>query len=124
MPAPIPRRTRNAFFLGAGFSRALGLPNTAELLTEVHKLAQAQGLTIDPKLKDAYKFFYPEEASTFVPDVVDCFSVLRAYEDVSGTADGGQARFAGGFKHSGLLTELRLVVVRLLCDRLRQVQIP
>lgn len=123
MPAPIPQRARSVFFLGAGFSRALGLPNTAELLTEVHKLAQARNLAIDRKLRDAYRFFYPEEADAFVPDVVDFFSVLRAYEDVSGSADGGTPRFPGGFRHAGLLTELRLVVVRLLCERLRQVQI-
>ena len=124
MPAPIPQRTRSVYFLGAGFSRALGLPNTAELLTEVHKLAVARKLAIDRKLKDAYKFFYPEEADTFIPDVVDFFSVLRAYEDVAGGADGGTPRFPGGFAHAGLLTELRLAVVRLLCDRLRLIQIP
>jgi hypothetical protein len=124
VPPPIPQRTRAVYFLGAGFSRALDLPNTAELLTEVHKLAQNKGLAIDRKLKDAYKFFYPEEAQTFVPDVVDFFSVLRAYEDVSGSADGGTPRFPGAFKHSALLTELRLAVVRLLCDRLRLIQIP
>jgi hypothetical protein len=122
--APIPKRTRSVFFLGAGFSRALGLPNTAELLAEVHKLAQAQKLAIDWKLRDAYRFFYPEEADTFVPLVVDFFSVLRAYEDVSGSSDGGKPRFPGGFKHPDLLTELRFVVVRLLCDRLRQIQVP
>jgi len=82
VPAPIPQRTRAVYFLGAGFSRALDLPNTAELLTEVHKLALSQNLAIDRKLKDAYKFFYPEESPSFVPDVVDFFSVLRAYEDV------------------------------------------
>jgi hypothetical protein len=124
MPAPVPVRTRNVFFLGAGFSRALGLPNTAELLAEVHKLAKARRLNLDQKLKDAYRFFYPEEATTFVPDVVDFFSVLRAYEHVAGIGESGQPKFAGGFKHTGLLTELRLIVVRLLCDRLRQTQIP
>lgn len=111
------------YFLGAGFSRALGLPNTAELLVDVHRLAKARSLAIEAKLKEAYKYFYPEEATTFVPDVVDFFSVLRAYEDVSGTASGGPTRFAGGFKHPELLTELRMTVVRLLCDRLRQLQI-
>jgi SIR2-like protein len=124
VPAPIPRRTRNVYFLGAGFSRALGLPNTAELLTEVHRLAQSRNLAIDRKLRAAYKYFYPEEADAFVPEVVDFFSVLRAYEDVSGIVDSGAPRFPGGFAHPGLLTELRLVVVRLLCDRLRQIQIP
>jgi hypothetical protein len=126
MPSPIPQRTRNVYFLGAGFSRALNLPNTAELLAEVHKLAKSQSpeLVIDRKLREAYKFFYPEEAKTFVPNVVDFFSVLRAYEDVSGVTDGGNPRFPGGFKHPGLLTELRMAIVRLLCDRLRQIPIP
>jgi hypothetical protein len=91
---------------------------------EVRKLADAKNLAIDRKLRDAYKYFYPEEAEEFVPDVVDFFSVLRAYEDVSGIATDGEPRFPGGFSHPGLLTELRLVVVRLLCERLRQVQIP
>lgn len=124
MPAPIPQRTRQVFFLGAGFSRALGLPNTAELLSEVHKLAQARKLVIGRELREAYSYFYPEEAETFVPDVVDFFSVLRAYEDVSGDGTEGAPRLPGGFKHPKLLTDLRLVVVRLLCDRLRQLQIP
>ena len=124
MPAPIPQRTRTVYFLGAGFSRAFGLPNTAELLSEVHRLAESRNLTIGRKLTDAYTYLYPEEADTFIPNVVDFFSVLRAYEDVSGSGDGGTPRFRGGFKHFGLLTELRLVVVRLLCERLRQVQIP
>jgi hypothetical protein len=111
------------FFLGAGFSRALGLPNTAELLAEVHKLAKARNLLIGRRLREAYKYFYPEEATTFVPDVVDFFSVLRAYEDVSVGADGAP-RFAGGFKDHTLLTDLRFMVVRLLCDRLRTIQVP
>lgn len=111
------------FFLGAGFSRALGLPNTAELLAEVHKLARVQKLAIRDRLREAYKYFYPEEAQTFVPDVVDFFSVLRAYEDVSVGSDGAP-RFAGGFKDHTLLTDLRFMVVRLLCDRLRGIQIP
>jgi hypothetical protein len=124
VPSPIPQRTRNVYVLGAGFSRALNMPNTAELLVEVHRLAKSQGLAIDRKLRDAYKFFYPEEATSFVPNVVDFFSVLRAYEDVSGVTDGGNPRFPGGFKHPGLLTELRMAIVRLLCDRLRQIPIP
>jgi hypothetical protein len=94
------------------------------LLTEVHGLADSKNLAIGRKLRDAYEYFYPEESDTFVPDVVDFFSVLRAYEDVSGSRDGGAPRFPGGFKHPGLLSELRLAVVRLLCARLRGIQIP
>jgi hypothetical protein len=109
--------------LGAGFSRALDLPNTAELLTEVHALAKSRNLLIDGRLRDAYKYFYPEEATSFIPDVVDFFSVLRAYEDVS-VGEDGAPRFAGGFKDHTLLTDLRFMVVRLLCERLRANQIP
>jgi SIR2-like domain len=125
LAGPPPQRTKSVYFLGAGFSRALGLPNTAELLTEVHKLAAEKGLTgFERRLREAYAYFYPEESPTFVPDVVDFFSVLRAYEDVSGSRDGGAPRFPGGFRHTDLLSELRLMVVRLLCGALRQVQIP
>lgn len=123
MPANVPQRTRTVYFLGAGFSRALGLPNTAELLTEVHRLASDRGLAIGSKLRDAYEYFFPEQGQGFLPEVVDFFSVLRAYEDVAIQRD-GNPRFPGGFKHPALLSDLRLAVVRILCDRLRQVQIP
>jgi hypothetical protein len=115
--ASVPARTRETYFLGAGFSRAVGLPNTAELLVEVHKLAQSHDLVIDGHLRDAYAYFYPEEATSFVPEVVDFFSVLRANEDVS-------QGMPGAFEHTTLLAELRLSIVRILCDRLRQIAIP
>jgi hypothetical protein len=115
--ARVPARTRETFFLGAGFSRSVGLPNTAELLVEVHQLAQAQDLVIDRQLKDAYAYFYPEEATSFVPEVVDFFSVLRANEDVS-------QGMPGAFEHTSLLADLRLVIVRILCDRLRAISVP
>jgi hypothetical protein len=95
----------------------MGLPNTAELLTEVHRLAKSEGLVIDRHLRDAYRYFYPEEATSFVPEVVDFFSVLRANEDVS-------EGMPGAFEHTTLLADLRLFIVRLLCDRLRAIAIP
>jgi hypothetical protein len=115
--ARVPARTRDTYFLGAGFSRAIGLPNTAELLVEVHSMAAAHYLLIDTQLRDAYKYFYPEEARSFVPEVVDFFSVLRANEDVS-------QGMPGAFEHTGLLADLRLAIVRILCDRLRQIAVP
>jgi hypothetical protein len=115
--ARAPARNRDTFFLGAGFSRAVGLPNTAELLTEVHRLAKAHGLRIEGHLRDAYRYFYPEEAGTFVPEVVDFFAVLRANADVA-------RGMPGAFEHQGLLGDLRLAVTRLLCDRLRDCSIP
>src|SRR3954454_7825875 len=115
--ARAPDRTRDTYFLGAGFSRAIGLPNTAELLSEVHKLAKRNGLKIEEQLRAAYRYFYPEEARTFVPDVVDFFSVLRANEDVA-------RGMPGAFAHPELLGELRLAIARLLCEQLRELQIP
>lgn len=73
--------------------------------------------TLLSHLADAYKYFYPEESSSFIPEVVDFFSVLRAYEDIG-------KGFTGAFKHPGLLNELRLAIVRILCDGLRQLTIP
>lgn len=80
-------------------------------------MARAHSLVIDRHLKDAYKYFYPEEATTFVPETVDFFSVLRANEDVS-------QGMPGAFEHTSLLSDLRLAIVRILCDRLRGISIP
>ncbi len=115
--ARAPDRKRETYFLGAGFSRSVGLPNTAELLTEVHALARRESLAVEDQLREAYRYFYPEEASTFVPDAVDFFSVLRANEDVA-------RGMPGAFKHVGLLNDLRLVVARILCERTRDLVIP
>lgn len=117
MPSPIPERTRSVYFLGAGFSRAVGLPNTAMLLSEVTRVAAEQRLALVDHLKDAYRYFYPEESPTFAPEVVDFFSVLRAYEDVG-------RGLPGAFKHPALLSDLRYAIVRVLTDKLREVQIP
>jgi len=115
--ARAPDRRWPTYFLGAGFSRSVGLPNTAELLAEVHALARREGLVLDEQLKSAYRYFYPEEAASFVPEVVDFFSVLRANEDVA-------KGMPGAFAHPELLNELRLAVARLLCERTRDLAIP
>src|SRR5665213_675959 len=115
--ARAPDRKWNTYFLGAGFSRAVGLPNTAELLGQVHALARREGLVIDSQLKSAYRYFYPEEAASFVPESVDFFSVLRANEDVA-------KGMAGAFASAELLNELRLAVARLLCEQTRDLVIP
>lgn len=83
----------------------------------MHKTGQAHGLVIDRHLRDAYRYFYPEESTTFIPEVVDFFSVLRANEDVS-------QGMPGAFEHTPLLSDLRLAIVRILCDRLRSIAIP
>jgi hypothetical protein len=40
VPPPTPERNRQVYFVGAGLSKALGLPNMAELLTDVLSLAR------------------------------------------------------------------------------------
>lgn len=84
------------------------------LLSEVHKTAPT---TLISHLKAGYKYFYPEEAPTFVPEVVDFFSVLRAYEDVA-------RGLPSGFKHPSLLADLRFAIALLVCDRVRNIAIP
>lgn len=115
--ARAPARKYDTYFLGAGFSRAVGLPNTAELLHEVHNLAKYHGLKIDTELRDAYRYFYPEEAKSFVPEPVDFFAVLRANADVA-------RGMPGAFEHPNLLGELRVSIARILCERLRDCEIP
>jgi hypothetical protein len=112
-----PERKWETYFVGAGFSRSVGLPNTAELLTEVHELARREALSVSDRLRDAYRYFYPEEAKSFVPEAVDFFSVLRANEDVA-------YGMPGAFEHPALLNELRLAVARLLCEKTRDLLIP
>jgi hypothetical protein len=113
-----PDRNRSVFFVGAGFGCAAGLPNTAELLAEVHRLAQSNvswgvSKNLEERLTDAYEFFYPERGSGFRPEVVDFFSVLSAYGqiDTGGLPD--------GFPDRDLLADLRFAIVHVLCDRLR-----
>jgi hypothetical protein len=115
--ARAPDRKWDTYFLGAGFSRSVGLPNTAELLIDVHALARRDRLVLDEHLKSAYRYFYPEEASSFVPEVVDFFSVLRTHEDVA-------KGMPGSFAHPELLNDLRLAIARLLCERTRDLGIP
>lgn len=117
MPAPTPHRDLTCYFLGAGFSSAFGLPNTTVLLTRVHEMARKRGDSIDRHLKAAYKFFYPEESASFIPEVVDFFSVLKAYEEVA-------KGLPGGFEHPALLTDLKLAITRILCEAVRDLPIP
>ena len=117
MPKPTPTRELKCYFLGAGFSSAFGLPNTTVLLTRVHELGRKRTLPIERQLKDAYKFFYPEESASFIPEVVDFFSVLKAYEEVA-------KGLPGAFEHPSLLTELKLAIARHLCEEVRDLEIP
>lgn len=108
------------FFLGAGFSCASGLPNTAALLDSVHRLAEANASwgvsrNLGTRLQDAYAFFYPDKGAGFRPEVVDFFSVLTAYIQIdrSGLPD--------GFPDRELLADLRFAIVHVLCENLKVV---
>jgi len=101
MPSPIPARNRNVYFVGAGLSCALGLPNTAMLLHGVLDLASSskrwQRERLEERLRAAFQFFYPDAVHAgYMPDVVDFFSALRTYIDVG-------AELAGGFRDAAPL---------------------
>jgi hypothetical protein len=121
VPAPTPAKNRNVYFVGAGLSKALGLPNTAELLTEVLKLAARSSRwrvteKLPRRIDDAFKYFYPDAANKgYRPDVVDFFSALRTYIDVG-------AGFPGGFKDAPeLFRALKFALAQLLIDAVRDI---
>lgn len=119
MPAPIPTRDRNVYFVGAGLSVAMGLPNTAMLLDGVLDLARRsprwhrQG--IEDRLDRAFKYFYPDAIHAgYRPEVVDFFSALRTYLDVG-------AGLPGGFDDAPhLYRSLKSAIAHVLIEKLRQ----
>jgi hypothetical protein len=121
MPAPTPERNRTVYFVGAGLSRALGLPNTAELLTGVLSLARRsrrwrQTEHLPARIDAASKFFYPDaENKGYRPDVVDFFSALRTYIDVG-------SGLSGGFRDAPeLFRALKFAIAQLLVDGTRDI---
>jgi hypothetical protein len=118
MPAPIPVRDQNVFFVGAGLSCALGLPNTAMLLDGVLDLAARsrrwQRDRLEDRLGRAFEFFYPDAVHEgYRPDVVDFFSALRTYLDVG-------AGLPGGFRDAPhLYRSLKSAIAQLLVERTR-----
>jgi hypothetical protein len=115
MPSPVPERNRNVYFVGAGLSCALGLPNTAMLLEGVLALASRAGRwqreRLDERLRAAFEFFYPDAVHAgYMPDVVDFFSALRTYLDVG-------ADLAGGFRDAAPLHRaLKFAIANLLIE--------
>ena len=119
MPAPTPARERDVYFIGAGTSCALGLPNTAMLLDGVLDLAQRsprwQREGLEGRLQRAFRFFYPEAVHEgYKPEVVDFFSALRTYLDV-GTG------LPGGFADAPhLYRSLKAAIAYLLVEKTRK----
>lgn len=118
MPAPIPEREWNVYFVGAGLSCALDLPNTAMLLEEVLDLAKRaprlKKAALALRLERAFEFFYPDAVHEgYMPDVVDFFSSLRTYLDVG-------AGLPGGFADApALYRSLKSAIAQLLLVRTR-----
>lgn len=117
--AKSPDRTADVYFLGAGFSKAFGLPNTAELLSRVHALSdgsQHWGVSRDMggRLQSAYKYFYPDEGKNFQPPVSDFFTVLSAYEDIG-------AGLPQGFPDTSLLNDLKFAIASIICSDLKAI---
>lgn len=116
---PVPARDRNVYFIGAGLSKALDLPNTAELLDGVFELARRkQRWLISEKLparvQEAARHFYPDARNKgFRPDVVDFFSTLRTYVDVGAGLPGGL------HDASDLYRSLKFAIAHLLVERTR-----
>ena len=76
MPSPFPARDQNVYFIGAGLSVAMGLPNTAMLLDGVLDLSrrasrwQSEGL--EERLDKAFKYFYPVGAYSPYREPIGC----------------------------------------------------
>ena len=119
MPAPIPIRNRNVYFVGAGVSVAMGLPNTAMLLDGVLDLsrrsARWQNEGLEDRLQRAFKYFYPDAIHAgYRTDVVDFFSALRTYLDVG-------VGLRGGFTEAPhLYRSLKSAIGHMLIEKLRQ----
>jgi len=120
MPSPVPPRDRKVYFVGAGLSSALGLPNTPSLIEGVLELAARHSRwLISEKLPDrldqAFHYFYPDAINAgYRPDVVDFFSTLRTYLDVG-------AGLAGGLHDApDLYRSLKFAIAHLLVERIRE----
>jgi hypothetical protein len=105
--------------IGAGLSCALGVPNTASLVSAVmDAYAKGPGWRHSGPLKrlpDSFRFFYPDGGSRdFRPSAVDFFSTLKSYID---TAEG----LPGGLKDAPeLYRSLKFAIARIIIERLRQ----
>lgn len=108
------------YMVGAGLSCALGLPNTASLVSAVldayaRDAAWRHSGPLE-SMADAFEFFYPDGANRdFRPNAVDFFSTLKSYID---TAEG----LPGGLKDAPeLYRSLKFAIARILIEKLRAV---
>ena len=104
--------------VGAGLSCALGLPNTASLVSAVvdaHSRESWRHSRPLEHLNESFGFFYPDGSEKdFRPDAVDFFATLKSYIE---TAEG----LPGGLKDAPeLYRSLKFAIARILIERLRQ----
>lgn len=119
-----PSRTKTVYFLGAGFSKAFGLPLTSELLEQLEDMARADDgkflntpEPLTPRLVKVFKAFYPDGTHRdFRPSVVDFFATLSTYVDLSRSFT--ETSFPGG-NPGGLLRLLKLGLARVLINHTR-----
>lgn len=124
--ARAPSRTRTVYFLGAGFSKAFGLPLTSELLHCLEALASEEsgkflndGKHLHERLGEVYRHLYPDgQNSGFRPPVMDFFSSLATYIDLSRSFN--STSFPGG-NPRGFQRLLKLGIARILIDRTRSI---
>lgn len=119
VPSPVPERNRNVYFVGAGLSCALGMPNTAALITDVKRELDWESWRHSAGLGDdliaAFEAFYPDGGDTgFTPDAVDFFSVLHSYVEVCAGFPGSLPETADFFRR------LRFGIANLLIKRLKE----
>ncbi|WP_439565374.1 SIR2 family protein [Microcella sp.] len=121
-------REQRVYFLGAGFSKAFGLPLTSELLQCLESLSRtAQGkflngdagrIDFTTRLEDILKSFYPDGAQLgYRPTVVDFFSSLSTYIDLEGSFN--DSSFPGQ-NPKAFMRLLKLGITRVLIDRTRE----
>jgi hypothetical protein len=119
VPSPVPERNRNVYFVGAGLSCALGMPNTAALITDVKRELDWESWRHSAGLGDdliaAFEAFYPDGGDTgFTPDAVDFFSVLHSYVEVCAGFPGSLPETADFFRR------LKFGIANLLIKRLKE----
>lgn len=114
-----PSRSREVHFIGAGFSKAFGLPLTSEILQLLEELSESQTgsflnqeIKLDKRLKEVFSLFYPDgNKEGFRPSVVDFFSTLSTYIDLSKSMP--DSSFPGQ-KPAAFLRNLKSGIVRIL----------
>lgn len=127
--ARVPQRTREVYFLGAGFSKAFGLPLTSELLSELEVMAakypnghlntgHPPGQDFRARLSNVMRALYPDgHYEGYRPGVVDFFASLSTYVDLSESFT--NTSFPGG-KPRAFLHQLKRGIARILIEKTRE----